>query len=351
MRDILTELDRWRASGERIALATVVETWGSAPRPVGAKMAITLDGKIAGSVSGGCVEGAVRETGIQVLRTGEPRLLNFGVTNEKAWEVGLACGGRISVFVEPLDLELFEPIRRAIDSRRRSIVATVVRGPEALLGRKLLLDEEGTPRSTMPESPANDAASAARTALAEGTSGLAPFALHGPEPGQLFLEVVTPSPTLVIVGGVHITVTLTTLARALGYRTVIVDPREVFANPTRFPHADALVTAWPDAGLRQVGLDSETAVAVLTHDPKLDDPALIEALPSKAFYVGALGSSRTQEKRRQRLREAGVTEEQLARLHGPIGLELHGRSPEEIALSVMAEIVAVRNQGGGARSE
>ena len=345
MRDILAELDRWRASGERIALATVVETWGSAPRPLGAKMAITLDGKISGSVSGGCVEGAVREAGIEVSRTGAPRLLHFGVTNDKAWEVGLACGGRISVFVEPLDPEMNDSIRRAIDSRSRSVLATVVRGPEKLLGRKLFLGDEGTLRSTMPEPLAKDATAAARSALAGGTSGLAPFALPGQEPGDLFLEVVTPSPMLVIVGGVHIAVVLTALARTLGYRTVIVDPREVFSNPARFPHADALVTAWPDAGLREVGLDSETAVAVLTHDTKLDDPALIEALPSKAFYVGALGSSKTQEKRRRRLREAGLSDDQLARLHGPIGLDLRGRSPEEIALAVMAEIVAVRNGG------
>jgi xanthine dehydrogenase accessory factor len=344
MRDVLAELERWKAAGEPIVLATVVETWGSAPRQVGAKMAMTPGGGIAGSVSGGCVESAVFEAAAEVLKSNVPRLLHFGVANEKAWEVGLACGGEISVFVEPLDLELYDAIRRAAASRDRSALSTVVRGPEKLLGRKLLIRHDGASLTTLPEPLAEKAGAAARSALAEGASRLVALEFPGAASGEVFIEIVGPSPTLAIVGGAHIAITLTSLARTLGYRTIIIDPRQAFANSARFPHADMLVSAWPDAGLRQIGLDSDTAVAVLTHDPKLDDPALLEALPSEAFYVGALGSRATQEKRRQRLLEAGLSPEHLTRLHGPIGLKLQGRSPEEIALAVMAEIVAVRNR-------
>lgn len=351
MRDVLPELERWKAAGEPIALATVVDTWGSAPRPAGSKMAITAGGGIAGSVSAGCVEAAVFEAAAEVLESRVPRLLHFGVADEKAWEVGLACGGEISVFVEPLDLDLYDALRRAAVSRDRSALSTVVRGPEKLLGRKLLIRHDGTSQSTLPDPLEEEVGAAARSALAEGASRLVALEFPGTDSAEVFIEIVAPSPTLAIVGGVHIAISLTSLARTLAYRTIIIDPRQAFANPERFPHADMVVSAWPDAGLRQIGLDSDTAVAVLTHDPKLDDPALLVALTSEAFYVGALGSRATQAKRNQRLLEAGLSPGHLARLHGPIGLKLQGRSPEEIALAVMAEIVAVRNKERGARSE
>ncbi len=339
MRDILSDIEGWRSEGRPIAIATVVETWGSAPRPAGGKMALTADGRIAGSVSGGCVENAVVEAGKKTLSSGKPQLLHYGVSDDTAWSVGLACGGSLDVFVERLDPALFEPVGAALRAEKPVAVATVIRGPEGDLGRKLALFEDGTVAGGI-----DDAALAeARSALASGASRRIPSGDR-----EIFVDVLRPAPRLVIVGGVHIAVALVTLAKTLGFRTILVDPREAFGNAKRFPHADEIVNEWPDAALARVAPDSSTAIAVLTHDPKLDDPALLAALPSRAFYVGALGSKRTQEKRRARLVEAGIAPDVLARLHGPIGLPLGGRSPEEIAIAILAEIVAARN--GGAAS-
>jgi xanthine dehydrogenase accessory factor len=302
-------------------------------------MAMTSDGRIAGSVSGGCVEGAVFEAGREALRTGRPRLLHFGVTDDRAWEVGLACGGKIEVFVEPLAEDVFGPLSRELAAERSAALVTVIGGPENLLGRKRLRLQDGRSVGSLGPELDSSADRAAGDALREGRSRR----LETAPDRELFVEAMLPSPTLIVVGGVHIAIALTDLARAMGYRTIVVDPRQAFGNEKRFPNVDRLLTAWPDEGLRQAGLHSSTAVAVLTHDPKLDDPALREALRSDAFYIGALGSQRTQEKRRKRLLEEGMTESELARLHAPIGLPLGGRTPEEIALSVMAQIVAVRN--------
>ena len=332
MRDILPDIDRWLEAGEAVALATVVETWGSAPRSPGGKMAATASGRIAGSVSGGCVEGAVVEACRETLRTGRPRLLRFGVADETAWSVGLACGGTVEVFVERLDPDFYARARREILSGRTFGSAVAISGPEEDLGRRFASGEP--PRDRLGES----AAAALREIVAEGRSRR--VAAGGAE---LFVDVERPAPTLVVVGGVHIAIPLVALARSLGFRTVVVDPRESFANPDRFPTADRLVLLWPDRALAEIGVDDSTAIAVLTHDPKLDDPALTAGLASRAFYVGALGSRRTQQKRRERLLAAGVPEERLARLRAPIGLPLGGRSPEEIALAILAEIVAVRN--------
>lgn len=350
MRDVLPDIDRWRAQGEAIALATVIQTWGSAPRGVGAKMALTAGGEIAGSVSGGCVEGAVVEAGRQTLNSGRPQLLHFGVADETAWEVGLACGGSIEVFVEPLDAALYDRLRAALLDDRPSVAATVVRGPSQYLGHKLVLYDDGSAFGALGEPLDGAAIPAARAALETGESRRLILGLPGTaESVEVFIEVSLPSPTLIIIGGVHIAIALTAIARALGYRTVVVDPRRAFGSATRFPHADQLIQKWPDEALAQIGLTRSTAVVMLTHDPKLDDPALKIALPSPAFYVGALGSRTTQAKRRRRLLDAGLTEAHLARLHGPIGLDLGARTPEEIALAVMAEIVAVRNQQDGGR--
>ena len=335
MRDILAEVERWRAAGEPVALATVVQAWGSAPRAAGAKMAVSGGGEIAGSVSGGCVENAVIEAAGAVLATGRPRLLHFGVSDETAWSVGLACGGTIDVFVETLRPDSWEPFLAAVGAQRPAAAATAIGGPDALIGAKVLLFGDGAASGSLGEA----VAAATREALSEGASRRISVG-----DADVFIEVVLPPPTLIVVGGVHIAVSLIAMARTLGYRTVLVDPRESFANARRFPHADRIVSAWPDAALQEIGLDASTAVAVLTHDPKLDDPALLTALRSPAFYVGALGSSRTQEKRRSRLLGAGLSEDALARLYAPIGLDLGGRGPEEIALSVMAQIVASRNR-------
>lgn len=340
MRDVLADIERWRAGGEEVAVATVVRTWGSAPRSVGARMAMAASGKIAGSVSGGCVEGAVFDEGVRVLASGQPRLLTFGVEDEKAWTVGLACGGTIEVFVEKLQDAAFDALRTAIAAERPVAEVTIVRGPSELLGRKLVLEAGGAVAfrgGGMDEV----ALRAAGEALQKEGNGLVPAAVAGVE---YFVTVVSPPTRLIVVGGAHIAIALVGLARTLGFETIVVDPRQAFGSTERFPHADRLVSEWPDQALREIGLTSSTAVAVLSHDPKLDDPALLVALPSPAFYVGALGSRKTQEKRRHRLMEAGISTEDFARLRAPIGFDLGGRSPEEIALSVMAEIVAVRNR-------
>ncbi len=338
LRDVVAAVDTWLREGESVAIATVVETWGSAPRVAGAKMAVSGTGRIAGSVSGGCVEGAVVQSAQQVLRTGTPRLLHFGVADDTAWSVGLACGGTIDVFVAPLDREMYAAERAALLADRSFAVATMISGPEEPFGRHLFLDSEGHRLGDFGDALGVLAEEALRATLASGRSRRQPLPAS-----ELFLEVTPPAPTLVIVGGVHIAVALVPLAKSLGFRVVVVDPRPPFASKARFPLADAIVTEWPDEALGTLGLTSAAAVAVFAHDPKLDDPALKVALASPAFYVGALGSKKTQEKRRARLAEAGLSEEQLDRLHAPIGLDLGGRSPEEIALAVMAEIVAARN--------
>ncbi|RPJ24562.1 MAG: hypothetical protein EHM33_17425 [Chloroflexi bacterium] len=339
MRDILPDLDNWRANNESIALATVIQTWGSSPRGAGAKMALTPNGKITGSVSGGCVEGAVFEAGVAVLKSNHPQLLHFGVADETAWEVGLACGGSIDVFVKPLDTEFFKALRSVLMKEHTAVVVTVVRGSEEMLGREILIREDGNVTGSLNDKLDKQALELARAALAQGESRRVTLN----EDVEVFMEVILPPPTLIAVGGVHITIALMALAKTLGYRTVVVDPRSAFGNEARFPHVDKLIRSWPQEAFQEVPLTRSTAVAMLTHDPKLDDPALRIALPSPAFYVGALGSKTTQAKRRQRLLDDGVTKEQLNSLHGPIGLEIGAGTPEEIAMSIMAEIVAARN--------
>lgn len=339
MRDVLADIERWLAAGEAVALATVVQTWGSSPRAVGAKMAVTASGRMAGSVSGGCVEGAVVEASQTVLQTGRPQLLHFGVADESAWEVGLACGGSLDVFVQPLAPDLLRGWADWLRAGRSFAAASLVTGPAELLGQGLLVDEAGAAVG-----PLMLAEAPARAALSAGQSGRIPTPV-----GDVFIEVVTPAPTLIAVGGVHISVALTALAKTLGYATVVVDPRKAFGSAERFPHVDRLIQKWPDEALREAGLTRGTAVALLTHDPKLDDPGLLAALPSPAFYVGALGSARTQAARRARLLAQGLPTEQVDRLRGPIGLDLGGRTPEEVALAILAEVVAARNGRLGPR--
>jgi xanthine dehydrogenase accessory factor len=341
MRDVMPDIDCWLEQGETVALATVVQTWGSSPRAAGAKMALTPTGKMTGSVSGGCVEGATFEEGLRALKENGPRLIHFGVADETAWEVGLACGGSVDVFVQPLDRGLYARYRELLLAERPFAAATLVKaapGDETSLGRAFILDETGSVVAFAGAAPGDVETTATREALAAGQSSR--LALPS---GEWFIEAVWPAPMLIAVGGVHTAIALTTLAKTLGYRTVVVDPRKAFGSEARFPHVDRLVQAWPDEALEQIGLSRATAIAVLTHDPKLDDTGLLVALRSPAFYVGALGSRATQEKRRARLKAAGLTDEQLAGLRGPIGLDLGGRTPEEIALAILAEIVAARN--------
>jgi xanthine dehydrogenase accessory factor len=339
MRDILSDLENWRAENKSIALATVIQTWGSSPRRAGAKMALTPDGKITGSVSGGCVEGAVYEAGVDVLKSNRPQLLHFGVADETAWEVGLACGGSIDIFVKPLDIEFFNALRSILVEEQSAVVFTVVRGSDEILGREILIREDGSVIGSLNEKWDKRVLDLAKETLEQSESRRVMLN----EDVEVFVEVILPPPTLIAVGGVHITIALMTLAKTLGYRTVVVDPRSAFGNEERFPNVDRLIRRWPEEAFQEIPLTRSTAVAMLTHDPKLDDPALKIALPSQAFYVGALGSKTTQAKRRQRLLDDGLTEEQLNRLHGPIGLEIGAGTPEEIAISIMAEVVVARN--------
>jgi xanthine dehydrogenase accessory factor len=341
MEEVVADIQRWRSQGETVALATVVQTWGSAPRRVGAKMAITANGQLSGSVSGGCVEGAVAEEAFAVLKSGRAKLLHFGIADETGWEVGLACGGNIQVFVEPLPEALWQAITDLLREERAGAIATVIGGPDALLGRKLLVErgKEGW-LGEIDGSLDVQVAEVARAAIANGTDQ--EVQLTGQEV-ELFIDVLLPAPTLLMIGGVHIAIALASLAKTLGYRTVVIDPRHAFGTSDRFPHVDQLLTSWPDEALPQLKFNENVAVAILTHDPKIDDPALQIVLKQPTFYVGALGSLKTHAKRLERLAEAGFSEQQLARIHAPIGLKIGAQTPEEIALAIMAEIVKTRH--------
>ena len=330
MRDIAPVLDSWLAGDGPLALSTVVETWGSGPRRPGARMTVDPEGRIAGSVSGGCVEAAVVETARRVIAGGPPRLLHFSVSDELAFGAGLACGGSLSVFVESADRGLLGRVREGMRRRVPVACAVVTAGPN--LGESLVL-VSGVPGVGSPALVA-----AAEAALAGGEAGT-----FETERGPVFCDVILPPESLVLVGGVHIAQPLAALARLVGYRPVICDPRPVFASAARFPGVE-IVNDWPGPGLARIGLDSGTAVATLTHDPKLDDPALAAALGSPAFYVGALGSRRTHARRLDRLRGRGVSEAALSRIAAPIGLPIGARSPDQIALAVMAQVVAARNR-------
>lgn len=312
MREVLDELKSWTTDGEQIALATVVETWGSSPRPLGSKMVVTRSGKMAGSVSNGCIEGAVFEESQKVLKTSTPKLAAFGVADDVAFSVGLACGGHIEVFIQPLD----RVHRKLIDLLDENRPATL---------RTNLVTGEAT--------------------LSEGTPSGSELARRD---GDLFIEPFRRPAHLIIVGAIHIAIPLHRLAKLMGYRVTVIDARAKFATKERFPEADDLIVAWPDEAASKLTLDNSTYVVILTHDPKFDLPALRSVLGKEVGYIGAIGSRKTNENRFAALREEGFTEEQLSHVHGPIGLDLGGRGAEETALGIMAEITAVRFGGSGA---
>lgn len=341
MQDITPDIENWHTLNKPVALATVIETFGSSPRPVGAKMALTSDGEMTGSVSGGCVEGVVVEAGIEVLRTGKPKLLHFGVSDDSAWSVGLACGGQIDVFIRRMDWSLFMQLKEAMDHAHPVAYVTVVRGPGSLPGREIVVLESGGVFGTINDKLDAVVKTEVGTVFPSGKSWRMVLSVEGSI--EIFVDVLLPAPTLIVVGGVHIAIALVALAKTLGYRTIIIDPRRHFGSQARFPAVDRLIHAWPDEALAEVGITSATALVFLTHDPKIDDPGLIASIPSPAFYIGALGSQKTQAARRKRLLDTGFAESQLDRLHGPIGLDIHARTPEEIALAIMAEIVLARN--------
>jgi len=326
MREIKADLARWLADGERIALATVVWAEGSSPRPLGSRLAMTGSGRMAGSVSGGCVEGTVFEEAHSVLAGGPPQRLRYGVTDESGWEAGLACGGTIEVYVEPL-AEVHRQLLAALEAEETVALATRLDGRGHLLAWP-----DGRLEGDCTLAPA----------LAALFPGPAAELQRGPE-GDVFAEIFAPPPTVVIVGAVHVAVPLVGLAQTLGFRTRVVDARRAFATRERFPTADELVVAWPQDALKAEKLGAQDYVVILSHDPKFDVPALQIALRSRAAYVGLIGSRTTQAKRKAALREEGFGEAELARIHGPVGLDLGGREPAEIALAILAEIVAVRH--------
>ncbi len=342
MDDIIGKLDQWRESDQEIAVTTVVETWGSAPRPVGSKMVTTMTGGIAGSVSAGCVEGAVIQEAESVMSSGNPQLIEFGVADETAWEVGLACGGKIKVFIEPgISLDsVYDTLKKNISKGLPFVTLTYLEGPHEFINKKLLIQADGTSIGDLivPE----QAQTSLQTAMAylenekSGTVSLS-------DGSEVFIEAHPLPPKLIIIGAVHLSEPLITIANSIGFETILIDPREAFATRERFPHVDHLLRQWPQDVLSDLKLDKSAYIVVLTHDPKLDDPALLLSLKSRARYVGALGSRRTNRKRMERLQKDGLTEDQLSRLHAPIGLDLGGRSSSEIAVSIMAEIVKIRN--------
>lgn len=366
MKDILPDLTDWVAAGDRVAVATVVGVYRSAPRPPGAKMAVNADGRIVGAVSGGCVEGAVVSVAEQILHQGAgPQLLHFGIADEEAWDVGLPCGGEIEVWVAEHRPSCFEDIA-AVGGRAARV--TVLVGERA--GADVLIE-----LGVGPESDGNDGRPGGPTLSADDGNGRRPGptlagSLGNPDldaqaleaageliweqrsewRGSLFVDVVHPPPRLIVFGAVDFAAAVCTLARAAGWLPYVVDPRGRFATPERFPDAEEVVCAWPDKAFEQLGgIDPATSIAVLTHDPKLDDAALLIALRSDAGYVGAMGSRPAQASRHERLLEAGVDENELARLAAPIGLDLGATSNEETALSIVAEVVAHRNGREGGR--
>jgi len=350
MRDILPDVERWLAEGKPVAVATIIKTWGSAPRAVGSKMAVCGDGAMAGSVSGGCVESAVVQEALGVLKAGKPKRLHYGVTDKDAWEVGLACGGEIDLWVEPLaawqtrtagEASVFEVLVQAVRDEHPVVRAVVLRRGDLPGNELAIFPWSAKPAGSLPDGLWEQAQAEAQRLLGGGVPEMRLHTVKGEEI-EVFYDLMLPAPTLVIIGGVHIGIELAWQAKLLGFRVTVIDPRRAFGNAERFPMADLVLQAWPTESLASVELNPSVAVAAVSHDPKIDDPALIAALRSPAFYVGALGSAENNRQRAARLKEAGLTEKELSRLRAPIGLDLGGRAPAEIALAVMAEIIATR---------
>lgn len=346
MTDVLEAIETWTQRGDRVALATVVETKRSAPQPTGTKMAVNDRAAVVGAVSGGCVEGAVVEVAEQILAGAQPRLLHYGIADEEAWDVGLPCGGEISIWVEAygaasLQARFTERARRG----ERAAIVTVLDGPHQP-GAKLLVGVAGEPDGSLGDADLDATALAlAREALWSERSEL-----HEHEGTKLFIDVAAPPPRLVIVGAVDFAAQLSAIAALAGWRAFVVDPRTRFATAERFPAAEQVLAAWPQEAFAQLDpIDRATAIAVLTHDPKLDDAALIAALASPADYIGAMGSRRAQARRRERLIAAGADPAQLERIAAPIGLDFGASTAAETALSIMGEIVAVRHGRSGGR--
>ncbi|WP_328347269.1 XdhC family protein [Streptomyces violaceus] len=353
MRDILPALGRWYAARLPFGLATVVEVSRSAPRDPGAAMAVGPDAEVVGSVSGGCVEGAVFELARDVVTSGEARLESFGYSDEDAFAVGLTCGGEITLLVRPVTPErdpAFGVVADSVAAGEPVTLATVTDGP-APRGATLAVRPDRV-SGTLGASGLDAAVTAdARGELALGATGLRHYGPQGQrreDSVSVFLESFAPPPRMLVFGAIDYAAAVARIGDFLGYRVTVCDARPVFATPRRFPEGVEVVAQWPHRYLRGTDTDARTVICVLTHDPKFDVPLLQEALRRPAAYIGAMGSRRTHADRAQRLAEAGLTEHELSRLRSPVGLDLGARTPEEVAVSVAAEIVALRWGGSGA---
>jgi len=314
MREVLDDVRRMLAAGDTVALATVVDTRRSAPRPLGSRLALSSSGEMVGSVSGGCVESDVALRAEEVLAGGPPLLLRYGISDDDAFDVGLPCGGEIEVFVQPVDVEELDRVEAALQSGRRLAVTTTLTGDAA--GAKVYGEGE---------------AHSAATRTDEST----------------FVEHYAPAPVMMVFGAVDTAQALCRMARTVGFHTIVSDARGKFATRERLPDADEIVVGWPAMAYDLHAPDEATYVVVLTHDARFDEPALGPALRSQTPYIGALGSRRTSADRNRRLLEAGAAAEEIRRIHAPCGLDIGGSTPEEVAISVLAEIIAVRNGRAG----
>jgi len=351
MHEVLPEVEIWRKQGKPIAIATNVKCNGSSLRPLGAKMAVTQTitenaPEITGSVTGGCIEGVVYEEAQSVIKNGQPKLLHYGVTSEETpWEVGLSCGGSLDIFVEKLDSpawqEIYPALKTCLEENQLAAVATIISGTG--LGNKLMLWADGRTLGNLGKAALNtQVCDWMKQQIAAQEATWNSFQM-GEEPVEIFVDVFVPAARMVVIGAVHIAIPLVTLAKAMGFHTIVIDPRAAFATRERFPHVDELILEWPSSALEKLRPDEGTYIAALSHDEKLDNPALVVALNSPARYVGVLGTSKKIAQRFAKLRELGVSDEQLGHLRAPIGMRLGAIQPEEIALSILAEMIAARH--------
>ena len=351
MREVATELLAWWQAGQTIGLGTVVATFESAPRPPGAAMAVGPDGTAVGSVSGGCVEGAVYDLASSVADGAAPTLQRYGVSDDDAFAVGLTCGGIIDVFVEPISRETFPQFAHVVADLREHrpvAVATLVDGDDSRRGRRLIVWPDRISGSLGAEGLDVAVTDDARGLLATGRTGVRHYGRNGErrvDEIAVFVSSYAPPPRMIVFGAIDFAAAVARIGKFLGYHVTVCDARPVFATRKRFPDADEVVVEWPHRYLSRTATDQRTVICVLTHDPKFDGPLLEVALSKPAAYIGAMGSRRTDEKRRAQLREAGVSDATIARLSAPIGLDLGARTPEETAVSIAAEIIA--NQWGG----
>ncbi len=343
MEILLDQMAVWFEAGRSVALATVIKTWGSSPRPAGAMMAITDQGEVNGSVSGGCVESAVIDAALRVLVDAKPIRLHFGVANEEAWEVGLSCGGEIEVFVRVFTRDNLECWREARTREERFCVALVLEGAMTLKGADWSIFESGELLGICSQpDPPPVLREAGISAAAGGKTTI--MTLDSDQVQEAFLQIIELPRKLILIGGVHIAIPLATLADTIGFEVIVIDPRRLFGTAERFPAVKKLLQEWPQEAFNKLTLTESTALVMLTHDPKIDDPAIKIALESPSFYIGALGSVKTHQKRLERLTAQGVDPEALKRIHAPVGLNLGASTPEEIALAVLAEIIQVWHQ-------